>query len=333
VYVREGDYVRAGETLAQLDTADLRANYNAAQRNAEDAGSRVAQTRDQGLLSIEQGKSGLTSAQTQLVQAQQRLALAQVTMRRDRALYAQGFLSRQVLDTDTTEYETDRQTVASAQAAVQNAAATVQINGTPSRGLQQESVASAAAAAASARAQADQIAVQIAKTTIVSPVDGVVVNRNLNPGQYPGSSVLFTIQQVDTVYAMLNASSDQVFNIRPGAQADVSIGTLHQAHLHGVVEAVLGQVQPGNTNFVVKVRIANPRRILQSGMIASADIALPNVYGPMIPATAFVDAAHDAVRTTNGDGTTRIVAVRSLAEDGRYSIVAGLPPNARVVVP
>jgi hypothetical protein len=68
-------------------------------------------------------------------------------------------------------------------------------------------------------------------------------------------------------------------------------------------------------------------------MIASADVELPSVHGWMIPASAFVDAAHDAVRLQSGDGTTRVVAVRAVAEDGEYSVVAGLPPNARVVLP
>jgi hypothetical protein len=102
--------------------------------------------------------------------------------------------------------------------------------------------------------------------------------------------------------------------------------------LPGVVEAVLGQPQPGGTNFVVKVRIANPQHVLQSGMIASAKIVLPSVYGAVIPASAFVDAAHDAVRTLDQDGTTRVVPVRSIAEDGTRSVVQGLTPNARVVV-
>ena len=332
VYVREGDRVRAGQLLAQLDVADLRANYTAAKRNAEDAFSRIAQTRDQGTLTIAQARANLESAQAQLSQAQQKLSLTGVTLRRDQQLYAQGFLSKQLLDNDTTQYETDRQAVSSAQAAVDSAAAGVRVNGNNSAGLQRENLASAQAAAASADAQADQIAVQIRKATIVSPVDGVVVNRTINPGQYPGSAPLFTVQEIDEVYAMLNASSDQIFALRSGAAADITVGALHLRHIRGVVEAVLGQAQPGGTNFVVKVRVPNPNGTLQSGMVVSASIAMPAVTGWMIPTRAFIDAAHDSVRVATSDGSTRVAAVRDLAEDGSHSIVEGLAPGSRVVL-
>ena len=52
---------------------------------------------------------------------------------------------------------------------------------------------------------------------IVSPIDGVVVNRNLNPGEYPGSRTIFTLQQLNNVYAELNASSADTFAIPVGA--------------------------------------------------------------------------------------------------------------------
>jgi HlyD family secretion protein len=332
VYVHEGDYVHAGQLLAQLDTADLEANYVAAIRNAEDARAKVAQTRDQAVLNVQQGHSDLSSAQSQLAQAQQKLQLSTVTLQRDQQLYKQGYLSHQVLDNDRTQYENDQQGVASAQAALRTAQATVVVNGTASRGLQQETVASAQAAAASAFAQADQIAVQIQKARIVSPTDGIVINRNINVGQYPGNAQIFTLQHVNKVYAMLNASSDQVFLIRQGSPAEVQAGSLHGYRTTGVVEAVLGQAEPGATNFVVKVRVPNAGGKLQSGMVVSATIKMPAVAGAMIPTSAFLDASHDAVRTRDGDGSTRVVAVRAVAEDGTHSIVQGLSRGTRVIV-
>ena len=68
-----------------------------------------------------------------------------------------------------------------------------------------------------------QIQAQIDKAVIISPVDGVVVNRNLNPGEYPGSRTIFTVQQLDPVYAELNASSEDVFRIRRGAAVSVTV--------------------------------------------------------------------------------------------------------------
>jgi HlyD family secretion protein len=332
VYVNEGDYVHAGQVLAQLDVADLRANYDAANRSADQATTKVAQTRDQGILNIQQGTADLVTAKSQLEQAEQKFKLSSVTLQRDEQLYSQGYLSHQTLDSDSTQYRTDEQSVHAARAALRSALATVLVNGSASRGLQRENVVSARAAAASARAQAEQIAVQMRKATIRAPVDGIVINRNINVGQYPGNSQIFVLQEISTVYAMLNASSDQVFRIRQGDAAKVNVMNLHAPQMQGVVEAVLGQAEPGATNFVVKVRLFNPQRTLQSGMLVSARIALPPVSGTMVPTSAFVDAAHDAVRTAQRDGTTRMVPVRDLASDGSHSIVQGLAAGSRVVL-
>ncbi len=332
VYVREGEAVAAGQVLARLDTADLRANFQAAERSAAEAEAKVAQARDQASLNIQQSKGDLAGAQSTLAQAQQKLSLSHTTFERDRQLYAQGYLSRAVLDTDTTQYQSDEQAVASARASMQTAATAVSVNGDDARGLQRDNVVSAQAAAASARAQADQIDVQIAKATIVSPVAGVVVNRNINAGQYPGSSALFTIQQVRDVYAMLNASSDQVFLIRPGSGAQITVASRPSMRVPGIVEAVLGQAEPGSTNFVVKVRLPNAVGLLQSGMVVSARIMLPPVAGLVIPTSAFLDASHSAVRTLAANGKIGVAPVRDLANDGSNAVIEGLDRNSRVVL-
>ncbi|MBV9402990.1 MAG: efflux RND transporter periplasmic adaptor subunit, partial [Candidatus Eremiobacteraeota bacterium] len=250
VYVHEGQYVSAGTVLAELDVSDLRANLVSAERSAAEANAKVSQTNYQSTLALSQGTSDFVSARAQLQQARQRLAYDQITLSRNQGLLRQGYVPQQTVDQMQTQVWTDESQLRAAEASLRNAAVNVKVNGTPEQGLQASNVEASRAAAASAQAQAQQLAVQIAKGSIVSPIDGVIINRNLNPGEYPGSRQIFTIQQTDSVYAMLNASSDQVFRIQPHRRATIHIGSLGNVTTTGVVEAVLGQAQPGSTNFV-----------------------------------------------------------------------------------
>ncbi|MBV9276652.1 MAG: efflux RND transporter periplasmic adaptor subunit [Candidatus Eremiobacteraeota bacterium] len=332
VYVHEGQYVSAGTVLAELDVSDLRANLVSAERSAAEANAKVSQTGYQSTLALSQGTSDFVNARAQLQQARQHLTYDQTTLQRNQSLLKQGYVPQQTVDQMQTQVLTDESQVRAAEAALRNAAVNVKVNGTPEQGLQASNVEASRAAAASAQAQAQQLEVQIAKGTIVSPIDGVVINRNLNPGEYPGSRQIFTIQQTNAVYAMLNASSDEVFRIQPHRRATIHIGSLGNVTTTGVVEAVLGQAQPGSTNFVVKVRIPNPQRRLQSGMVVSADLPLPAQSGLIVPMAAFTDDSHTAVRTIDSSGDVRQVNVRAIADDGRRAIVDGLKAGARVVI-
>ena len=332
VYVHEGQYVSAGTVLAELDVSDLRANLVSAERSAAEANAKVSQTNYQSTLALSQGTSDFVSARAQLQQARQRLAYDQITLSRNQGLLRQGYVPQQTVDQMQTQVWTDESQLRAAEASLRNAAVNVKVNGTPEQGLQASNVEASRAAAASAQAQAQQLAVQIAKGTIVSPIDGVIINRNLNPGEYPGSRQIFTIQQTDSVYAMLNASSDQVFRIQPHRRATIHIGSLGNVTTTGVVEAVLGQAQPGSTNFVVKVRIPNPQRRLQSGMVVSADVPLPAQSGIIVPLSAFTDDSHTAIRMLDSSGAIRQVSVRAIADDGRHAIVGGVKTGTRVVI-
>ena len=92
----------------------------------------------------------------------------------------------------------------------------------------------------------------ISKATIVSPINGVIVNRNLNPGEYPGTRQIFTLQQTNKVFAVLNGSGGQIVGVQTGSP--VYIVSSDRATLHGTaaVSAVLDQLTPGSTNFVIK---------------------------------------------------------------------------------
>ena len=331
VFVNEGDHVHAGQVLAQLDTADLRAQLDAQLRTAASDEAKVAQARYTAKLNYGQNPQQVAQARQALAQAQHTLQLDTLTMQRDEQLFKQGYLQEQTYDQARTQVSNDQAAERSAQAALNSAIVNQQVNGTPQQGLQVANIQAAAADAASARAAAQQIRVQIAHATITSPVDGVVINRNLNPGEYPAGRTLFTVQQLSHVYAELNASSSDVFRIRSGAAVQIRAGGDQSGRIYnGKIVAVLGQVQPGSTNFTVKAEVANPGNVLQAGVPVTGTISLPAASGIGIPSTSFLDDTRSSVMIAQ-KGVAKLTPVREVASDGTTSIVTGLPPGARVI--
>lgn len=331
VTVQEGDHVRAGQVLAVLDTADLQANLEADLRTAQSDSAKTVQTQYDAQLSITQGNDQVQSAQAALRQAQTTLHNDTVNLQRDQQLVAQGFIAQQTVDQQETTVRNDQQAVQNAQAGVANAVKQQQVNGNgTTSGLQAANIASARADAAAAYAAADQIRTSIAKATIVSPVDGIVVNRNLNPGEYPGSRQIFTIQQTDSVYAILNATTAEIFNAPMNAPVSVAVQAQRQPY-EGRVVAVLDQLTPGSTDFAVKVQIPNPTYALHSGMPVTGTITLPPSSGITVPTTAFLDDTHTSVLTIGSDDVAHTAKVSEVRSDGTHSIVTGLSSGTQVL--
>ncbi len=348
VNVNEGDRVHTGEVLAVLDTADLRAQLAQAQatvvadaRTAESDDAKVAQSRYTATLNIGQSGNSVLSQRAAVAQAEQTLTLDNVTLQRDAELLRSGYLPQQTYDQQQTAVLNDRAAVRNAQANLRSAIINQNVNGTQNQGLQAADVQSAladarAAHAAVTQAQAtvQQYQAQIARATIVSPVDGVVVNRNLNTGEYPGSRTIFTLQRLDQVYAELNASSSDTFAIPVGAPVTLTVAGTNSRAYAGRVVAVLGQVTPGSTNFTVKVLVANADGRLQSGLPVTASALLPPVRGVGIPTTAFLDDTHTTVMVADDelvDVVAKQVQVKEIGSDGTTSIVTGLKPGQVVI--
>ena len=323
VYVVEGDHVHKGQVLAQLDTKDLQAQLQSLNGTIASDEAKTTQTRLQSGLTIAQNGNSINSTQATVRQAQQTLANDTANLNRDEQLIKQGYLSQQVYDTQRALVANDAQAVRAAQVALQNLQTQVVTNGTTSTGLQGATIQSVKADEEVALGQANQVRVQIAKAQIVSPIDGVVVNRNLNPGEYPGTRQLFTLQETDKVYAVLNGSGSEIVGVQQGSP--VKIVASDRATMRGTarVSAVLDQVTPGSTNFIIKAVLDNPTDSFRSGMVVTGLVSRPTTSGVMIPRTAFNDDTQTTVQTI----------VKNDTPAAGPAAAASAPPDAGAAAP
>jgi len=332
IAVKEGQYVHRGQLLAQLDTADLQAALNADLATAASDKATTTHTVFQGSLSIDQGVDAVGNAKAALLQAQAKLREDRIDLARDAALVNRGYVAQQQVDLQETTVRTDEQAVISAQSTLAASRSNMQANGTlAGNGLQSSAIEQARAAEQAALAQAEQERVSIVKATITSPIDGVVVNRNFNLGEYPGTRQLFTIQKVDPIYAVLHGSGTQIADIQDQAAASVLVSDLQRKPFEGRVVGVLNQIVPGSTDFEVKVLLHNADRRLRPGMAIEGTISLPTVRGVSIPETAFTDDTHTAVLVIDAKHIAHTTRVAQTGSDGKTAIVSGIAPGTRVI--
>jgi multidrug efflux pump subunit AcrA (membrane-fusion protein) len=336
VDVVEGQHVRAGQVLARQLVDDLEAQLVSSERVVGEDEARLAQTQYQTVATTAQNLTSVASAADALRQAQVNLSGAQTDLKRYEALAAGGYIPLQTLDQQRVVVATDRQAVAAAVATLSAARINNSANGTgQNAGEQQQDLEAAKAAVDAAQATVSQLKLEMGRAVMTAPVAGIVDSVNANPGEYPSGRQLFTIEQNAQVYALLPASAAQVISIRNGAAASIETNTSYianpQLHKdHGLVEAVLDQVQPGTTNFIVKVLVNNADSHLRAGMPVNGFVDLPAVRGIVIPVTAFVDDTRTTVLSVEND-VIHLQPVGLIAEDGASAVVTGLSANTLVV--
>lgn len=99
--------------------------------------------------------------------------------------------------------------------------------------------AAADAAVEAARAQLAQAELDLSRTTIRAPIDGVVGDRQVQLGQLvrPGAP-LMSVVPLQSVYVVANFKETQIENFRPGQSVTIRPDIAHDLRLHGTVDSL-----------------------------------------------------------------------------------------------
>jgi HlyD family secretion protein len=303
--VEEGDRVRKGQFLLQIDAT----NPRAAARSNE--------------FSMDALRKDVESARASLLQAQDEL-------RRAEGNFRAGIIP-------AAEYERARTAVLTREAAVQAAVSRVEQAGATLQGSRDT----------------------LAKTTIVSPMDGVVTARRVEEGEVavigvqnsPGT-VLLTISDMSVVEAELEVDETSIPNVKLGQEARVRLDAYPNRTFKGTVTEVGSSPLTDTANqaikFKVKVRVENPPGDVKPGLSARADI-LTGFRGNalVVPLQALVvrdierkpgqPVAADAPREQEGvyvmeNGKARFQPLKTgLIGDLSIEVVSGLKGGETVV--
>ncbi len=131
------------------------------------------------------------------------------------------------------------------------------------------------------------------KLALRATLGGIVVERNLNPGQEvrpdqagPGVPPLFVISDPTSLWVQIDAREADAASMQRGATFVLEAPTLPGLKFEGRVTAVSDAIDPSTRTIKVRGVVANPQRQLRAEMLATARFERSLGSGVMIPAAA-----------------------------------------------
>jgi membrane fusion protein (multidrug efflux system) len=229
VRVRETQHVRAGDPLVEIDPADATITAEQAGGELEKSRRKVAQyvaTEASLAAQLAARDSDIAHARAQLDQARSGLQRAEIDLQRREKIQSTGAVAGEELTTARDQFAAGKANVAAAEAALAQAIANrtaavaaretnqVLIRGTSLEG-NPEVVAS--------RAKLDQARLDLSRTTIRAPIDGVVSKRQVQVGQRVAvGSVLMSIVPIGQAYVDANFKEVQLKGVRIGQPVELT---------------------------------------------------------------------------------------------------------------
>ena len=320
LYVDAGDRVKKGQLLAELDKEEIEA--------------RVAQAKAQ----TEASEASLKGTQADLERAKVDAEGPDVPMLKrayDRAqgMAKEGVVSQSALDDAQKNYEMslNKQNVAKAQLQVLHA-----------------KIGQAQAQVAQDHANLKQLEEQLGYTTITSPIDGIILSRDVEVGDAVSSilvlgstaTLIMTEGDISEVYVKGKVDESDIGKVYMSQPARIKVESFKDKTFNGKVTKIspMGVEKDNVTTFEVRVSINNPGGELKAAMTANAEIILEEHKGVLqIPEGAILydkdkKASVEIPNPKSKDGKDKVAVNIGISNGAKTEVLSGLKEGDQVVL-
>jgi HlyD family secretion protein len=320
LYVDYGDQVKKGQILVELDRDEIQA--------------RVDQARAQ----LEASEASLNGTRADLVRAKvdaegPDVPLLKRAYDRAQGMANDGVVSASALDDAQKNYEMalNKQNVAKAQLQVLQA-----------------KIGQAQGQVSQDRANLKQLEEQLGYTTIESPLDGIVLSRDVQIGDAVSSilvlgstaTLVMTLGDTSEVYVKGKVDESDIGKVYLGQPARIKVESFKDKTFTGKVTKIspMGVEKDNVTTFEVRVSINNPEGVLKAMMTANAEIILEEHKNVLqIPEGAIIydkdkNASVEVPELKAKDGKKKIAVNIGISNGAKTELLKGLKEGDQVVL-
>jgi HlyD family secretion protein len=320
LYADINDRVKKGSELARLDQQEIEAQVDAQRAQLASADANVTTFE----ANIEQDKVNAAAPD---------LPMYKATLDRNLEMQKEGIVSRQTLDDANRDYL---------------AALTKRDSAHAQIGVDTAKLKQARAQVLQSQAALKQLEEQLAYTTIVAPMDGVILSRDVEMGDAVssilvlGSTATLVMTEGDTseVYVQGKVDEADIAHVYLGQPARIKVESFRDRLFYGKVTKIapMGVEKDNVTTFEVRVSINNPGGELKANMTANAEILLDEHKGVLtVPENAVTydnqkNAFVQVPDKGQKDGSRKVPVTVGLSNGSVTEILRGLKEGDPVVL-
>lgn len=317
--VKRGSPVREGQLLAVLENRDLSA---VAQENKGSYAQAQAAYETTTAASLPEE---IQKAEADAQQAQQALDAQEKVFQSRQQLFEQGALPRKELDQSRVDIT---------QARNQYAIAKKHLDALMAIGRQQ-ALKSAAGQLESAKGKYLGAQAQLSYSEIRSPIDGVVTDRPLYPGEMAAAgTALLTVMDISSVIAKAHIPQDDAAALKIGDKGTMTVPGIEEP-IEGNVTIVSPALDPNSTTVEIWLEAKNPKHALKPGTSVQLALTAQTVKDALVvPANSVLTTPEGAttVMLAGSDGRAHQKAVKLGIRNGDdVQILEGVTASDKVV--
>ncbi len=320
IFVNYGDHVRQGQVLVELDKVELAARVREAKASlqAAQAAMQSAQATN--------SRNGVDAESPDL-------PFLKSSMERAQTLYKEGLVSKSVVEETERQYQLMLNKQRSALGNV---------------GVSRADIERARAQVAQAQASLDRADEDLRNSTIFSPMDGIVLSRDVEVGDAVSSilvvgsqaKLVMTLGDTSSVYVKGKVDEADIGRVFIGQPARIVVESFKDKKFTGKVTLIspLGVEKDNVTTFEVRVSIQNSDGVLKANMTTNAEIILEEKKDVLvIPESAVIydkerKASVEIPDPTVPGGKKKIPVTIGLANGVKAEIVSGLREGDKIVL-
>ena len=336
----EGDHVKKGALLLQLDKSDEKRNVAKARTELSSSSAKLKKAETALLLQKTKYDSDIKSSQSEIETALANLKESEDKMKRQSELFGKKFVSQESLDRAKTLFKVNQENLIQAQTRLQTAKDSIH-----DITMKKNEIELVQSEVKRAEIAVDEVEERLDETEIFAPINGVIIEKLVEEGQIiasgisnvSGGTAIATIADMSRLFIIADIDETDIGSVKIGHAVRITADAFPNEVFKGKVTRIAPQGVIDNSITIFKAKIevqGTGKTLLKPMMSANIDIVTRQVKDTVYVTRAGIrkDEEGEFAVILKNDQPEKVRVKTGIKNPIHVQIISGLNPDDEVIL-